>query len=215
MALPTSFNTISVEASYVDFTGTAGTGTVLFEPMLDGFLLEDAINVFVVPKAITASLNPQGDLSVTLPLTDDPDMTPPYYYRVTEQISGTKRTYNIQLLTSMLPGPVNLADISPVGTVPEGSTILTLELANTLYAPIGTGGGGGGTGEDGRTPELSVDATNILWKYTDEVTWQILLPLSEIQGEDGADAPAPLILDTAEAVPVGTPANTVIYRRDV
>lgn len=45
----------------------------------------------------------------------------------------------------------------------------------------------GGSGTDGRTPELRIDGSWVQWKYTDDVDWinLFLIPLDGIDGDDG------------------------------
>jgi hypothetical protein len=138
MALPTTFNTILVENDYVDLSGAIGVGTVTFEPVVDGFLNAITDEVMVIPKTMVATVDPAGHMSITLPFTNDPDVVPTFTYRVTEQISGKTRSFNIELVATLI-GPVKLSKLAPVGASSLGTTALTKAMADALYAPLGTG----------------------------------------------------------------------------
>lgn len=146
MALPTSFNKVTIVETYIDFSGQAGVGTVLFEPIIStpsesrgsGFLKSLDTNILIVPKSVTASLDQNGSISVQLPYSNDPDVMPQFKYHVTEEISGLKREYDITV-DAELPGPVWLSDLAPVGMIAPGSTALTKELADQYYAPLSAG----------------------------------------------------------------------------
>lgn len=145
MALPASFDTITVTGRYVDFLGQPGSGTLLFEPVLDGWLKSIDTDTIIIPKPVPVSLQPDGTFSVDLPYSNDPEIIPTFTYRVTERVSGSTRAFNIELPILLTDPSVNLADLAPVGPYQTGTNVLTRELADLLYQPKGVGGGGGGT----------------------------------------------------------------------
>lgn len=140
MPLPAAFNTITVTGTYVDFLGNAGTGTVTFAPDSAAWLKATASDVVIVPKARTVTLSASGTISIAIPVSDDPDVVPTVPYTVTEEISGFTRVQRIEIPSSLLPGPVDLSDLTTTGSVPSGTTALTKAVADTLYATIGSGG---------------------------------------------------------------------------
>lgn len=137
MPLPASFATITVTGTYVDFNGNAADGSVTFTPPAGTFLKATDVDVMIVPKPVVAALDPAGAFTVTLPVTDDPDVVPQFTYAVTENVTGLRRTYNVAIPSSLLPGPVDLSDLAPTGSVTVGTTALTKTVADSLYAPIG------------------------------------------------------------------------------
>ena len=62
----------------------------------------------------------------------------------------------------------------------------------------------GGTGADGRTPELRLGKTAIEWRYVGDAAWQTLVPLSDITGPQG---PA------GQGIPTGGTAGQVLVKR--
>jgi hypothetical protein len=140
MALPGAFGTITIIGTFTDYLGVAGIGTVTFSPPAGGFIKVDDptgnTDVLIVPKDITATLAADGTFSVVVPLTDDPDIAPSFFYTVTANVSGTKKTWQVEVPTSLLPGPINLADLVPVGNVPLDGTTLTVETGDTRYFPV-------------------------------------------------------------------------------
>lgn len=51
----------------------------------------------------------------------------------------------------------------------------------------GVDGDDGAPGADGETPELQNSGTHIQWRYVGEMTWNDLVALADITGDDGAD----------------------------
>jgi hypothetical protein len=140
MALPASFGTITVTGTYIDFLGNPATGTVTFSPPANTFLKVTDVDVMVVPKSIEVTLDVSGAFSVTLPLTDDPQVVPAFTYSVAESVTGLRRSYSVEIPTALLPGPVDLSDLAPTGSVTVGTTALTKTVADALYAPIDAAG---------------------------------------------------------------------------
>lgn len=157
MPLPAAFDTITVTGTYVDFLGAAGTGTITFTPNPAAWLKATASDVVIVPKPRSVTLSASGTFSIALPVTNDPDVLPSFSYTVTEDVSGFTRTQAIEIPATLLPGPVDLSDLTTTGAVPTGTTALTKTVADTLYAPIG-GGGGGGALTDGSVTEVKMQA---------------------------------------------------------
>ena len=140
MPLPASFGTITVTGKYIDFLGSPASGTVTFSPPANTFLKVTDVDVMVVPKAIEVTLDVSGAFSVTLPLTDDPQVVPAFTYSVAESVTGLRRSYSVEIPTALLPGPVDLSDLAVTGSVTVGTTALTRLVADALYAPIDAAG---------------------------------------------------------------------------
>jgi hypothetical protein len=136
MALPASFSTIQVTGSYIDLAGAPVTGTVTFSPPDDAFLKATDVDVVIAPKALVATLDEQGKFTITLPVTDDSNIVPSFTYKVEEALGTLRRTSNVEIPSALLPGPVDLSDLLPVGVLVFGSTALTRYVADALYGTV-------------------------------------------------------------------------------
>ena len=74
MALPNNITTITVTGQYIDFTGSPIAGQVKFSN--PQFLVNSGADRLIVPTTIAATLDNTGAFSVTIPITDDPDLVP-------------------------------------------------------------------------------------------------------------------------------------------
>lgn len=180
---------MTVVGSYVDFLGNPPTEGVLTFEVNASHLKHLDSDLIIFGGTRTVNLQPDGSFTIVLPVTNDPDVVPTFQYNVTETIKGgTTRRFSIDLPISMLPGPVNLADIIVIGTPPSGSNALTKEIADTLYALKGsTGEPGGGTGTDGREVQLRNSGAAIQWRYSGTTDWTDLVALSVITGTPGTN----------------------------
>lgn len=112
MTFPAHWTRITISAIYEDNEGNPLTGSVRFDgsPVvqvaLDG--------VIVKPLSITATLDATGSISVLIPSTDDPDISPiDWSWRVTECVPGKLRNpYYIDVPYN--GGPLNLSSVPHV-----------------------------------------------------------------------------------------------------
>lgn len=142
MPLPVEFNTITVLQDYVTFQGNISTGTVTFEPP-NTFFLAETSDIAITPKAIIGTLDAQGRMTVVLPFSNDPDITPSFTYHVTENIDGLQRETDIEIPIGLGAGPVKLYDLVIVGDpVITGDNLLTRQAADLLYQAKSGGGSG-------------------------------------------------------------------------
>lgn len=114
------------------------------------------------------------------------------------QLSGTTFSFSKALRdsilaripdTTFLSARINLA--YAFITQPNDTT-LRFHRSNGTYDEarfVRSTGGGGGTGTNGREVELQKSATHIQWRYAGDVTWQNLVPLSDLAGPAGAMGP--------------------------
>lgn len=104
MALPADYQTCRVTGRYVDLLGVPASGSVTFSatPLR---ITSPATETIVLPAPVTVPLDPGGEIDVTLPATDDPDITPQgFTYQVTERLATsvpggqmvTQRPYSIE-----------------------------------------------------------------------------------------------------------------------
>lgn len=113
-----NLNLITVTGKFLLLSGSAASGTVSFTP--NAVLTDTVANEIVEPTPFTATLNGTGQISIVLPATNDPDLTPiGWTYKVQENIVGSiiNRSYSITVPFNAAGATIDLADITPVATV--------------------------------------------------------------------------------------------------
>jgi hypothetical protein len=109
MAFGPSVNTVTVTGEYVDYQGNAIAGQVKFQLRALQRVPDD--NQIIVPSILNATLDSNGNFSISLPATDDPDLLPSeFVYAVEESFAGGK-SYTLSLPAAN--SPVDIADIRP------------------------------------------------------------------------------------------------------
>ena len=109
----TGLSLITVTAKYLTLAGTPATGTVAFTASTT--IVNTAANEIVVPHTFTATLDGAGEISVELPATDDPDLSPTgWTYEVTENVGPRPRAYSIEVPYNTPGATLDLADVVPV-----------------------------------------------------------------------------------------------------
>jgi hypothetical protein len=110
MSLPENITTITVTGTYVDFTGTALSGSVTFTPPAE--LVDATGSAFLSSGPIYCQLDDNGHFSTVLLCTDNADLAPDNWtYIVTENVRGL-RTYPIAL-PHTLGETVDLSTLAP------------------------------------------------------------------------------------------------------
>lgn len=126
--------------SYVTLTGTftnlkttlPSVGQLRFTMPFQ--MVNTATNTIVVPEDFSAVLDTNGQFTISLPCTDDPDFIPVNrYWSVTEMVDGHNRVYAIALPAS--PSTADLSDIAPVDPVDPG-VVYTLFTPQAGYAQL-------------------------------------------------------------------------------
>lgn len=132
MALPGSLSTATVTGTYVDLSGNPVRGSISFTPQT--IIKETSANVIIIPTIVNKTFDTTGTFSVTLPCTNDPDVTPePFVYTIEENFSGG-RTFAIALPISIAGTTVNLADLLPALSSAEAASYVTLDQYSALLA---------------------------------------------------------------------------------
>jgi len=173
VAPPANWTPITVEGTYITPDGVAATGTVTFTNTL--YLRDADLNYIILPKPVQATLDGSGHFSVTLMATDDPDIDPPFYYTVTEVMSGLTTTFPLFVPKDTIGGVLNLADVDRNVVIPPEPEI-TVRTINGMYGDVyipqdlgmvatsrqiltGTGLTGGGDLTVDRTLSVVADST--------------------------------------------------------
>ncbi len=138
MAMPANVTTVVVLGTFLTPEGEPSTGTVSFTP--SSWLLNSGANIAIPNSSVTKTLGTAGNFSVTLPITDDPDLSPGgWVYSVSEVVDGVSQSYNIAIPgTVAAGGTVFLADLAPVAAAgPEYYSLassLAIGTVTTLAA---------------------------------------------------------------------------------
>jgi hypothetical protein len=128
MALPSNITLITITGQYLDFKGNTIAGQVKIYP--SKVLIDALADRIIIPSTITKDLV-NGSFSVTVPVTNDPDVSPlNFFYYFEESFSGGS-TYIIQL-PSTLGGTV---DISTLRADPQITNFIQ-PIAYQLWPPL-------------------------------------------------------------------------------
>ena len=107
MPLPLNITLITLTGQYLDFTGEAIDGQVKIYP--SQVLIDSAADRIIIPSVITTDLV-GGSFSLTVPITNDPDVSPLNYNYLFEEAFEGGRSYLIQLPAS-LGASVDISDL--------------------------------------------------------------------------------------------------------
>jgi hypothetical protein len=144
MSLPSSWTTVPITGTFLDYNGNPATGEVWFESkqivVVDGKV--------IVPLKITATLNSSGSISLSLPSTNDPNLNiTGWAYKVTENISPPGRNSYYIFVPYDSTG-IDLAQ-APVVVKPQDWKVVQGPPGPT--GPTGPQGPTGPTGPQGPT----------------------------------------------------------------
>jgi peptidoglycan/xylan/chitin deacetylase (PgdA/CDA1 family) len=145
MPLPPGLSTVTVTGTYLHPDGTAYSGRLVFRP--EPGVLTSAAHGTLVIGDVEVVLDNNGQFTVSLLATDDPDVTPVgWTYRVTERWYDTPgRSYPLSLPAAA--PTVDIADVAP--TAPsEGEYVVVTGPAGPA-GPEGLEGPEGPQGETG------------------------------------------------------------------
>jgi len=196
MPLPANVTTVVVLGTFLTPEGNPSTGTISFTA--SSWLTNSGANIAIPNSTVSKTLGTAGNFSVSLPITDDPDLSPSgFVYNVSEVVDGVSQNYNISIPGTIAGGgTLFLADLAPVApagpeyyslasslsigsvtTLAAGSaataTITGLAPTQTLNLGIPTGptGNTGATGAQGNTGTFAVGSvTSVANSGTASVT---------------------------------------------
>ena len=134
MALPSNITTIVLTGQYLDFEGQPIAGQVKIYP--SKVLIDSAADRIIIPYTLTADLV-NGAFSLTVPITNDVDISPlAFTYYFEESFTGGS-TYQISLPAS-LGSTVDIATIREAAVVPSYIQPVSYDLWPALVARLVT-----------------------------------------------------------------------------
>jgi len=149
----TNLNTVNVTAQYLDYDGNPLTGTVVFTPST--IVIDVPGKKILFPKSYTASLNANGQMSIAIPASDDPDVLPNIFtYSIQENVTNGRKLNGIQIPYSAISSGFDLSQILVDGTVtaPTYVTSGSVGATATVLGVIKLTGALGGTADAPTTP---------------------------------------------------------------
>lgn len=224
MSLPDAFTLIPVHGKILkaDSTGTPASGTVSFR--IEQPLRDTADHVICGPTTITGTLDATGSFTVSLPATDDPDISPTgWTYAVTVATTAWAERFRLSIPAAS-SGTLELADLAPAVNPPATVTYVLTSKVGQVGGPAGPlgpdgqipaeqipGGGSGGV-------SLAGDLGGTL-AAPQVLTTHLSAPLPLTQGGTGA-ASAAAARTSLGAVPVDSTltavpsAPLIVHRRN-
>lgn len=136
MALPADYGKVTVTGRYVYLDGTPVQGSVKFTGKV--VATSAATDTIIVPATVVANLDENGEISVDLPATDDPDIAPGgWTYKVTETFpKGGGRTFEMDVPIAAAGLGIDLSDVAP--TTPPDSGDPTAFVTVTAFNDVKT-----------------------------------------------------------------------------
>lgn len=137
MALPTEYDTVNVFRDYTFLDGTVPTGTVEFAGKVRARALSSGRTI--LPTSIIAQIDADGHISVNLPATDDPDISPNgWTYTVTEKFTGkgssAGQTFELAVPISAKGSGIDLGQYSPATPASgDPTTFVTMSAWQAVY----------------------------------------------------------------------------------
>lgn len=132
-----ALTTIQVHGEILDPDGlTPAVGTVTFKNRVE--LRDTVANVVYEPASWIATLDVNGEFTITLPTTDNPDITPlDWTYQVYVSTTQWREAFNIELPVAL--GPVaEFADLIPLDDpdtcTPDGTACAPISLVGQVAA---------------------------------------------------------------------------------
>lgn len=112
MALPVEYDQVTVYGRYTYLNGTPVAGELLFTGKI--FATAADSSTTIVPAPISVRLDPDGQFSIDLPATDDPDILPNgWTYTVTERFPAG-RQFDIEVPVAAKDTGIDLSILAPV-----------------------------------------------------------------------------------------------------
>lgn len=131
MPFLSDLSTVTVTGQFYDLvTNRPLDGTVTFAPI--GIIKKATGGKLLLPSAYTAKVT-AGQLSIELPVTDDPDYTPGFYYAVTESLSGVSQNrapYSLLLPSTLAGQTFDLITAQQLASPPQFTAVMPTSGGN-------------------------------------------------------------------------------------
>lgn len=168
MALPIDYDTVTIRGKYVYLDGSPARGFIRFTGKSTA--TSASTETTIVAATVTAVLDDNGQFSIPVPATNDPDIQPNgWTYTVSEELSnGGGRVYDIDVpLEAKDAGGISLSTVAPV-TPASGSptafvTLTAYEQLDQRVAVLEQAGGGtaGVSSVNTRTGDVTLTKTDV------------------------------------------------------
>lgn len=125
MPLPSGIPTVTVSGKYTNLDGSIPVGSVQFVANTP-FIVYTPDSTMFIPGAIAVALDPSGYFSISLPATDNPNLSPTNFsYKVSELFGGSlwRASFYIQCPTT--GGPINLGNVPTITPSPVMTRVVT------------------------------------------------------------------------------------------
>lgn len=166
MALPIDYDTVTVKGRYTYLDGTPAKGFVRFAGKV--VAISSTTETIIIPTTVTAVLDDNGQFSIPVPATDDPNIQPNgWTYTVSEQLSnGGGRTYEIDVPLAAQVGGIDLSSVAPIepafGSPTAFVTLTEYETLDNRVSTLETNGGATGvTSVNTRTGAVTLTKSDV------------------------------------------------------
>ena len=139
MPLPASVTLVPIHGKILrtDANGTPAIGSVAFVP--PQALRDTTGNAILGPTRYTVALDAGGEFTISLPATDDPDITPSgWTYTVVVNTDAWADRFEIEVPAATV-GTLEFADIAPAVTPTAVQTYALVSHTHATYLPISGG----------------------------------------------------------------------------
>lgn len=133
MTLPVNITTITVTGQYIDFSGNPIAGQVKF--YTSQVLIDAAADRIIIPSIITVTLDEDGAFSVTVPTTNDADVSPLNFTYGYEEAFVGGSTFTVSLPAS-LGASVDISDLRATATTVSYMQPVSYNLLPGLVARV-------------------------------------------------------------------------------
>lgn len=182
MPLPPNVTTVALHCEAARASdGSPAVGQVDFEMP---YALRDGADALVLgPETLVALFDENGEFTIHLPATDDPDLTPQgWTYRVRVLADCWSETFEIEVPAATV-GTLELANLAPAVTP-------TAVVTYVLRSAVGVAGGVASLGVDGKVPIEQLPAGSSAVTSVNTQTGTVVLDAGDVGADPSGTAAA-------------------------